>query len=157
MEKKYFLLETRESSRFVRTAQVVFGILCIIIAFYWIIFQYGSIKNDSTLWITIVFLAGFGSYQIAAGFGRITRYLEIGSDEVILKQNSVLPRVVLKASAIKKIDFYPMSIRFIMEHKKRTILRFGLSYTDLIEPVKNAIAEFAAINHIITEEMSEEI
>jgi hypothetical protein len=157
MEKRIFLLETRESSGFVRIVQAIFGILCILIALYWVIFQFGSLRADSALWITIIFLVGFGAYQVAAGFGKIKRFVEIGSESVILKQNSFLPAVEMKASVIEKIIVYPVSILFILGNRKKMILRFGMSYTDIIDPVKDAVGKFAAVNGIEVEEMREDI
>jgi hypothetical protein len=157
MEIKHFQLEAKDNSRIVRIFQVVFGILCIIVAMYWIIFQFESLRKDQTLWITIFFLAGFGGYQTAAGFGRITRYIETGPDAVILKLNSYLPAARIEASALEKIELYPLSICFRKVNGKKLILRFGLNYTDIIVPVKDEIMEFAHINHLKIEEMKEEL
>ncbi|MCU0461332.1 MAG: hypothetical protein MUF36_04865 [Bacteroidales bacterium] len=157
MEKKHFPLEPKENSRLVMIFQIIFGILCIAIALYWAIFQFASLKADSTMWITIVFLVGFGAYQVAAGFGKIKKFIEIGSERIILKQNSFLPKADLKPSDLEKIDIYPLSICFHMTKKKKMILRFGLNYTEIINPVKDAVAEFAGLNGISVEEKKEEI
>ncbi|MCX6335158.1 MAG: hypothetical protein NT092_12810 [Bacteroidia bacterium] len=157
MEKKHFPLEARENSKFTRIFQIIFGILCIGIALYWAIFQYSLLNADSTLWITIVFLVSFGAYQIAAGFGKIKKFIEIEGDRIILKQNSFLPKIDIKPSDLEKIEIFPLSICFLMGKKKKMILRFGLSYTEIINPVKDAVTDFATLNGIATEEMKEEI
>jgi hypothetical protein len=157
MEKKYFPLEPKENSRLTMIFQVIFGILCIAVALYWAIFQFASLKADSTMWITIVFLVGFGAYQVAAGFGKIKKFIEIGSDRITLKRNSFLPKTDIKSTSLEKIEIYPLSICFCLNGKKKMILRFGLSYTDIINPVKDAIAEFAGLNGISVEEKKEEL
>jgi hypothetical protein len=151
MEKKHFPLEAKENSKFMRIFQVIFGILCIVIGLYWVIFHLSSLKADSTLWITIAFLLGFGAYQIAAGFGKIKKFIEFEADKIILKQNSFLPKIELKPSDLEKIEIFPLS------KKKKMILRFGLNYTEIINPVKDAVAEFANLNSVAIEEKKEEI
>jgi len=157
MEIKHFQLEARDNSRVVRIFQVIFGILCIIVALYWTIFQFESLRQDQTLWITIFFLIGFGAYQTAAGLGRITRYIETGPEAVTLKLNAYLPGTRIAASELKKIEVYPLSICFLKVKGKKLILRFGLNYTDIIVPVKEEIMEFARINNLQLEEMKEEL
>jgi len=157
MDKKYFLLEARENSGFIKIFQTIFGILCICVALFWVIFQYQTLNADGTLWITIIFLVGFGAYQIAAGLGKIIKFIEIDSQKIVLKQNSFLPKIDLKPSDLEKIEIYPLSISFSLGKKKKFILRFGLRYTDIIQPVKDAVTDFANINGILLEYMKEEI
>jgi hypothetical protein len=157
MEKKHFPLEAKENSRFTRIFQIIFGILCIAIALYWAIFQFKSMEADPTMWITMVFLVGFGSYQIAAGLGKIKKFIGIEADRIILKQNSFLPKIDIIPSDIEKIEIFPLSIVFWMTKKKKMILRFGLNYTEIINPVKDAVTEFAGLNGIVIEEKKEEI
>jgi hypothetical protein len=157
MEKKRFLLEAKENSGFIRMLQIIFGILCLGVAIYWGVFQINSLKAESKLWITIVFLVGFGAYQVAAGFGKITKFIETGPETIVLKQNSFLPKIELKSPDLSKIEIYPLSIHFILTEKKKFILRFGMNYTEIINPVKDAVTEFAGLNNIAFEEKREEI
>jgi hypothetical protein len=157
MEKQHFPLEAKENSKFTRIFQAIFGILCIAIGLYWAIFHISSLKDDPTLWITIVFLLGFGAYQIAAGFGKIKKFIDLDADRITLKQSSFLPESELKARDIEKIDIYPLSICFLMKNKKKKILRFGMNYTEIIIPVKETLVQFAEYNGIATEEKKEDI
>jgi hypothetical protein len=157
MEKKYFLLEPKEDSRIVRIFQIVFGIFCILIALFWLVFNIMSGKTESSLWITLIFLIGFGAYQLLAGFGKTNKYIEVGPDKIVMKQNSFLPMIQLKAADIKKIDLFPLNINFLLANRKKINLMFGMTYTDIINPVKEAIIEFAEINKIPFEEKQEEI
>ena len=157
MEKKYFLLEAKDNSRIAKAFQLILGILCILIALYWVVFNFSSLKSDSTLWITIVFLTGFGIYEILAGLGKTVKYIEITPENIILKQNSVLPHIALRNSGIDKIEIFPLSIALIMKNRKRDILRFGISNPEIIAPVKDAVVEFADLNNIPVEKMDEEI
>jgi hypothetical protein len=157
MEKKYFSLDPKEDSRVVRIFQIVFGILCIIITLFWLIFNIRSGKTDNSLWITIIFLVGFGAYQILSGLGKTKKYIELGPDKIVLKQNSFLPMIQLKAADIEKIEIFPLSINYLLTNRKKINFMFGLSYTDIINPVKEAVMEFAEVNKISVEEKREEI
>ena len=120
------------------------------------IFNIRSVKADSTLWITVLFLSGFGLYQILAGLGRTIRFIQIGNDKIILKKNSLLPLRIMDPSEIKKIEVFPLNLIFYFHSGGKTILRFGTTYTDNIEPIKNGIEEFASVNNIDFETIAEE-
>ena len=157
MEKKYFSLESKENTRAIKIIQIVFGIICIATAILWLIHNIMSLKSDGTLWITIVFLISFGAYQILAGFGKTERYIETGPEKIVLKQNSFLPKIELKAHDLAAIEIFPLSILFRLKNQKKIIFRFGLSNTEIINPVKDEIVDFADLNPITVEEKKEEI
>ncbi len=157
MEKKYFLLEAKDNSRLTKIFQFFLGIVCILIALFWIVFNFSSLKTDNTLWITIIFLIGFGSFEILAGLGKTVKYIEISSESIILKQNSVFPKIELKGKEIEKIEIFPLSIVFLGKNRNRNLLRFGISYAEIIAPVKDAVTEFAGLNNIHVEMKDEEI
>lgn len=156
METRTYLLESNDNSKAVNIIRIIFGVICIILAISWIVFNISSVKSDGTIWITIVFLASFGVYQILAGAGKTTRFISISDDALVVKQNSVIPGVSLKAGMISKIEIHPLSIAFILSKGSRTILRFGISYPETIIPVKEAISEFASRNGILLENRDEE-
>ena len=157
MEKKLFFLEPGESTKFTKAFQIILGILCVIIAIYWVIFNLQSIKTDSALWITIIFLILFGVYQLLAGTGRTRKYISTEPQQIVLKQNSVLPPVKLIPPDLEKIELFPLSIAFVTKKSSRIRFRFGLSYPEIIEPVKNEIVEFAELNNIQLEIKDEEL
>jgi len=157
MEKRVFLLEPKENSRLVKVLQIVFGIICIIISIYWIIFNIRSLNSDPTQWITIIFLVSFGAYQVLAGSGKTSRYIETGSDRIVLKQNSFLPRIKIAPSDLERIEFFPLNINFLLKSNRKITLRFGTTYTDHIGPVEEAVIEFAELNKIPFEVKREEL
>jgi hypothetical protein len=157
MEKKLFFLEPGESSKVTKIFQIILGVLCIIIAIYWFIFNLKSVKTDTTLWITIAFLILFGVYQLLAGIGKTRKYIITGPEKIVLKQNAVLPPMELKATELEKIELFPLSISFRIKNHGKTRFRFGLSYHEIIEPVKNEIVEFAELNKIPLEVIDEEL
>jgi hypothetical protein len=109
------------------------------------------------LWITVVFLTGFGVYQIYAGAGRAKRFIEVDSEKIVLRKNSFLPRKEMAASEIKKIEIFPLNLIFYFHNGGKTVLRFGTAFTDIIDPVKVAVEQFAGFHNISLESIREEI
>jgi hypothetical protein len=157
MEKKYFLLSSAENSKLVKIIQIVFGIICIAVAVFWLIFNVKSIKADKTLWITILFLTGFGVYQIWAGLGRATRFIEISSEKIRLKKNIFLPESVLASREIQKIELFPLNLIFFLKSQKKILLRFGTSYQETNEQIKDEILAFADLNSVEVEIKEEKL
>ena len=56
------------------------------------------------------------------------------SDKIILKKNSLLPVKEMASSEIKKIEIFPLNLIFYFHKGGKTVLRFGTTYTDNIEP-----------------------
>ncbi len=156
MEKKLFFLE-HGNTRFTKVFQIILGILCLIIALYWLIFNFQAFRTESRLWITIVFLILFGVWEILAGSGRTRKYISTEAGKIVLKQNSVFPPVELKPADLEKIELFPLSISFKMKSRSSIMFRFGLSYPEIIEPVKNEIVEFARLGNIPVEVKDEEL
>ncbi len=157
MEIKYFSLDASENSRPVKIIRIVFGAVCIAVAGYWFGFNIKSLKADGTLWITIIFLSGFGFYQIWSGLGRATTFIEIGQDKIRLKRNTILPMVEMGAGEIEKIELFPLNVIFFLKTKKRILLRFGTTYYETTEKVKDEILGFAESNKILLEIIEEKI
>lgn len=157
METKYFSLISTENNRLVKVIQVLFGIVCFAVAIFWLIFNTGSLKADGTLWITILFLSGFGFYQVWSGLGKATRFIKIGTDKIWLKKNIMLPAVELPAGEIEKIELFPLNLFFFLKSKKRILLRFGTTYHETNEKIIDEILIFAESNSINIEIKEEKL
>jgi Zn-dependent protease with chaperone function len=155
MGKKYFVLGTIENSGLVKIIRIVFGVVCIAVAVFWLIFNIRSLKADGTLWITIIFLSGFGFYQIWSGLGMATRFIEISHETIRLKNNAILPPVIMRTDEIESIELLPLQIIFHLILKKKLILRFGTTYYETNQTISDEIIGFAESKNIpfwITEE-----
>jgi hypothetical protein len=157
MDKKYFPLSSVENNRVVKIVQVAFGFVCIAVAVFWLIFNIRSMKTYGTLWITIIFLSGFGFYQIWAGIGRAIRFIEISSDTIRLKKTAVFPTVVISASEIQKIEVFPFNLIFILKTGEKNVLRFSSTYHKTNEKIKEEIFRFTEINSISIENVEEKL
>ncbi|MCX6320270.1 MAG: hypothetical protein NTX93_00470 [Bacteroidia bacterium] len=157
MEIKYFSFDTSENNRLVKIIRILFGVVCIAVAIYWFSFNIKSLKVDGTLWITIIFLTGFGFYQIWSGLGRATRFIEIAPDYIRLKKNPILPPIEMSTGEIEKIELFPLNLIFFLKSKKRILLRFGTTYHEINEKIKDEILSFAESNNIPLEVVEEKI
>jgi hypothetical protein len=157
MDKKYFPLSSVENNRVVKIVQVAFGFVCIAVAVFWLIFNIRSMKTYGKLWITIIFLSGFGFYQIWAGIGRAIRFIEISSDTIRLKKTAVFPTVVISASEIQKIEVFPFNLIFILKTGGKNVLRFSSTYHETNEKIKEEICRFTEINSISIENIEEKL
>ena len=155
MEKKYFSLEIREDNQLTKISRIIFGLICCAIAIFWIIFKFLAIQADSTQWITIAFLISFGAFQIFAGFGLASRFIELNSGIIKLKQNSVLPAIELTSEQMSRIELFPLKVLFYTRNERKVLLRFGISDPDKVELIKAEIIKFADSNKISLEMMSE--
>ena len=157
MEKIYFSLGAAENNRLVKIIQVIFGIVCFAVAAFWLSFNIKSLKADRTLWITIVFLSGFGFYQIWSGLGRATRFIEISSEKIRLKKTILLPAIAIASEEIKKIEIFPFNLHIFLKSGKKILLRFGATYQETNEKIKDELLRFAEHNSINTEFVEEKI
>jgi energy-coupling factor transporter transmembrane protein EcfT len=157
MEKSYFSLELHKSNKLTRIFQLAFGIVCFGVALVWLIINFSTLKSNVSLWITILFLAGFGYYQFIAGLGKSEKFIEISESSIKLKRNILFPSQELKSSDIDKIEVFPLNVVFFLKSGKTLFLRFGTTYTDVIEPVKKSIENFCNKNNINQEIRNEEL
>jgi hypothetical protein len=157
MENKIFSLEIRENNKITRIFQIVFGIVCIGISVFWIIYNFRSAIADGTLWISVVFLCGFGAFQIYSGLGLASKYIEFGTGRIRLKNNSLFPSVDLSAENIEKIEVFPLKVHLFPKSSKKILIRFGVTSTDKVELIKDEIITFASVNNIKLDIKNEEI
>ena len=157
METKYFSLDQSDNNKIVKILQVVFGILCVAIAIFWLIYNIRSIRADGTSWITIIFLLAFGFFQVYSGMGKARRYIEIGQGEIRIRKIVMLPPVIVQVAQIQKIEIYPFNLNIILKSDKKIIVRFGATYQDTNEKIKDEMLIFAEHNAINSEIMVENI
>lgn len=157
MVKKYYALSNVENNKLVKIIQIVFGIVCFAVAVFWMIFNIRSLKTDGTLWISVIFLTGFGFYQVWSGLGKATRFIEISKEIIRLKKNILMPPVNISSGEIQKIELYPFNLIFFLKSKKKILLRFGASYQETNEDVKDDILAFCDENSIDIEIVEEKL
>jgi len=156
METFYYSLDVNKSNRTTRLFQLVFGLSCAGLAITWIILNPDSLKLNSAV-LPILFLVVFSLYMINSGLGKGEKFIEIRTDLLRIKKNSLFPARVFNAAEIAKIEIYPLSLSVVSKNMKKFLLRFGTTYTDVIDPIKEGIEEFCSLNSIPVEFMTEEL
>jgi hypothetical protein len=157
MNTKYFTLGSGATNNFEKLIRIIFGIVCIAISAFWFSFNIKSLKADGTLWITVIFLFAFGFYQIWSGLGRATRYIEIGTGLIKLKKNQIFPAVGIRADEIEKIEVFPFNLKFYLKSQKKIMLRFGATFQETNETIKDEILIFGESHNIPVEFIEEKI
>lgn len=157
MKKEYYSLNLHESNRFSRIIQLIFGIICIAVAFIWLFLNIKTSGSSLNLWVTILFLIGFGGYQINSGSGSAGRFIEISDNYIRLKNNSILPVRQINPADISSIQVNPLNLIILLKNGKRVNLRFGTTYINNIGRIKDSVLEFASANNINAELKTEEL
>ena len=157
MEKNYFYLGTSDDNKLIKIIRIAFGIICVTVAVFWVIFNMSYLKNNVTAWVTIIFLSGFGIFQICSGLGYTRVFIEVGAELIRLKNNPVLAVKNIASADIKNMEMYPLSIFIFVKSGKKIILRFGTTYPDIINEVKDAVIIFSEKNDIPIEIIEEEL
>ena len=157
MKEQYFSLEPQKYSKFVRVLQILLGIACLIVSIIWVIINIRMHSVSMQTFAPIIFIVAFGIYEICAGLEKTSKYIDIKRDSITIKQYSIFPPKIVNAIDLTKIDIYPLSIIFVLKDEKKVKFRFGTSYHEMVEPVKEAIDDFAENISIPVEYFTEKI
>lgn len=157
MQLKYFSLEITENNKLTKVFRFLLGAVCIIVAFFWIFYKVHLLETDNILWVTIIFLLGFGFYQLWAALGLSARFIEIGPEHIRLKKNSLLPAVAMTVSQISSLEIHPLNIIFHLRSQKKINLRLGTTYYEINEQITDSIIAFAEENNVPFEIIEEKI
>jgi hypothetical protein len=144
MTAKYFQLSNSDKNRFVSVLKILFGIACIAVGVYWAIYS----KTIEYEWLTILFLYGFGFYEIWSGLGKAERYIEIDKTFIRLKKTIFLSAKHIEASEIGKIEIFSLKIDFHLKKGGKIILRFGTTFIETNEKIVDALIKFAEQNEL---------
>ncbi|HNW57138.1 MAG TPA: hypothetical protein PKM69_05155, partial [Bacteroidales bacterium] len=85
------------------------------------------------------------------------KYIEIGPDSITLRNNPFTSPVEMSATDLEKIDLHPMNVIFFIKTKKKVLLRFGSTFYETNEKIKDKIIDFAEQNNIPLEVIEEKL
>jgi hypothetical protein len=91
------------------------------------------------------------------GLGRAVRFIEISPEKIQLKKTIMLPSAEIPAADIQKIEVYPFNLIFLLKSKKKILLRFGASFQETNEDIKDDILVFCDQNSIEIEIVEEKL
>ena len=148
MAKKIFSLEIHENNKIIRIVQVIFGLVLVLIAGFWLFYNIRSADVKGSLWITLIFLTGFGLYQIYSGLGFAKKYIEFEDDFLRIRTNSFVPVVSVKSDMIINAEVYPLKVMVILNTGKKLLIRLGVSDVQKTESIKDEFIRFVTRNNI---------
>ena len=156
-EPRHFPLGTRPGGKIESAARIVFGAVCILVAFYWMVLMIKGVQGGYSNGITVAFLLLFGFYMVWAGSGRAYRFIEIGDNFIRLKKDIFLSPLKMQADEISKIELFPLNAVFFLTGNRRKMLRFGATFHETNETIKDALLDFAEANKIAIEIIEEKL
>lgn len=142
MDYKYISLEFKDDNKIIRTIQIIFGAVLILIAVYWLIYNIRSADGKGSLWITLIFLTGFGAFEIYSGLGYARKYIEFIDGLLKIKTNSLTPSVEVKAEDIRAAEVFPLKVLLLLKSGKKILIRLGVTDSEKIEIVKDEFIRY---------------
>jgi hypothetical protein len=153
---KKYSLTNKESSGFVKIMQIIFGILCIGTSVWWTVFML-SAEVSGNYWAAILFMLFFGAFQIYSGLGYADRFLLIDEGSITIKATALSRAKTIKHTEIESIEILPLTFSIFLKNGNKVFIRFGITLSDGIDSVKDALQEFAAQYEINADEKSDMI
>jgi hypothetical protein len=155
METIRYSLGGEEPEKPFRIIRIIFGAVCIAVSAGWIVFGPAALRSGSSFWITVLFLAAFGLYQVWGGIGRSAPFIELTDNMIILRRHTVGTTIEIAAGRLEQIELFPMKAEFTISGRSKIVLRFGAMYQETNETIKDQLILFSQNNDIpcpVTEE-----
>lgn len=157
METTYHSLGNSEKGRFISIVRILFGTVCLAVAAYWLIYNIKATEDTGSIWVTVMFLSGFGFYLIWAGAGKADRFIEIKNDSIFLKKYIFLPGTEIPAGETGYAEIYPLKVCIVMKSGKKVVLRFGTTYYESNQKIITAVMKYCSSNGIELREIDEQV
>jgi hypothetical protein len=147
VKEERYNIDLKETTKLGKILRLVLGIICLIATVWFLFTIRGTAASVATAWIAVVFLCLFSLWLIGSGLGVTDRYITVGDDRIILRQNILKPPVVFTASVLTHIEFRSLAIEFCTSAEKVT-LRLGSYYPGHSASIMEAIEKFCTNNGI---------
>jgi hypothetical protein len=147
MKEERYNIDLKETATLGKILRIILGIICLITTLWFLFTIRGTAASVATAWIAVAFLCLFSLWLIGSGLGFTDRYITVGDDRIILRQNFMKPPVVFTASALTHIEFRSLAIEFCTSSEKVT-LRLGTFYPGHSASIMETIEKFCASNGV---------
>jgi hypothetical protein len=147
MKEERYNIDLKETTKSGKILRVALGIVCLIATVWFMFTVRGTPASITTAWIAIAFLFFFSLWLVASGLGITDRYITVGDDRIILRQNFLKPPAVFRASALTHVEFKSLAIDFCTGAEKVT-LRLGTYYPGQTADIMEAIEKFCVRNGV---------
>ena len=132
MKEERYNIDLKETTKPGKIMRIVLGIICLIATVWFLFTVIGTAASITTAWIAVAFLFLFSLWLIGSGLGITDRYVTVGDDRLILRQNFLKPPVVFTSSTLKYVEFRPLRCYFSTGAGK-VILRLGTYYPGILQ------------------------
>ncbi len=147
MADTHFSIELNENTRVGKSLRILLGVVCLVVTVWFIFSVKGTAASVGTAWIAMGFLLLFGLWLIGSGLGLTERYITIGHDRIVLRQDFYRPPVVFTSSSLTAVGFKPVVIDFYTVNKN-VRLRLGTYYPDRTAAIMEAVEKFCLLHGI---------
>jgi hypothetical protein len=147
MKDERYNIDLKETTKLGKILRIILGIICLMATVWFLFTIRGTAASIATAWIAVAFLCLFSLWLIGSGLGVTDRYITVGDDRIILRQNFLKPPVVFTSSKLKYIEFRPLTIEFCTSGGKM-ILRLGTYYPGHSAGIMEAVEKFCINNGV---------
>lgn len=140
-------IDLQENTKLSRVMKTVVGIVCLVIAIWFIYSMAGTRASKGSAWIAVIFLFLFSLWFLLSGLGFTDRYITVGEHHIKLRQNLFNKPVVISSESLTGVRFKPLQIDFYIGEKKVTV-KLGAYYPDRSAAIMEAIEVFCRKNGI---------
>lgn len=141
MAETYFSIELNENTRLGRSLRILLGVLCLVVTVWFLISIRGTAASVTTAWIAMTFLLLFGLWLIGSGLGFTERYIRVGDERIVLRQDFYSTPVIFTPSKLRAVEFRPLVIDFLTDEKK-VRLKLGTYYPERTASIMEAVEDF---------------
>ena len=141
MTEKRYSIDLNENNRTGKVLRIILGVVCLVVAVWYMYSLRGTSASMTTAWIACGFLMLFSLWMIASGLGYTQRYITVGEDKITLRQDFYRPPLVIEHSSLRAVRFRTLVIDFITDRQKVS-LRLGTYYPDHTASIIEAVGGF---------------
>jgi len=147
MAETRYNIDLHEDNKPGKILRIIFGVACLAVSVWYMYSIRGTVSSTGSAWIATAFLLLFGMWMIASGLGYTRRYITVGEDRIILRQEFYRPPAILTTATLKAVEFKPLTIVFRTTSGSIS-LRLGTYYPEHTATVIGAVEEFCKHNNI---------
>jgi len=141
MAETYFSIELNENTRLGRSLRILLGVVCLVVTVWFLISIRGTAASVTTAWIAMAFLLLFGLWLIGSGLGFTERYIRVGDERIVLRQDFYSTPVIFTPASLRAVEFRPLVIDFLTDEKK-VRLKLGTYYPERTASIMEAVEDF---------------
>jgi hypothetical protein len=147
MAETRYNIDLHEDNKAGKLLRIIFGVACLAASVWYMYSIRGTVSSTGSAWIATAFLLLFGLWMIASGLGYTRKYITIGNDKIILRQEFYRPPLIFSSTSLKAVEFRPLTIIFHTRTGSIS-LRLGTYYPEHTATILQAAEEFCKRNNI---------